>query len=181
MPELPDLEAMAGVLRRRIGQTVLSAETPRPPVICTPAASNFAALLTGATLLSISRRGRYLLCRWHPPTSHSPDCDDDLGKSRTSSWTTHSAPVWATRTQTKFCSRRAYTHFAGARASRRKRCRPCTAPSRRSCCQLYARLPTEWEIKRTRRFETFTSFTARPAHFVRAAAVESRPSPQTSV
>ena len=62
MPEAPDLQVIKEVLARRIvGQEIAQAKVVRPTVLRSLADSEFAGDIAGRTILSIARRGKYLL------------------------------------------------------------------------------------------------------------------------
>ncbi len=65
MPELPELEVVREVLQRRVvGQTISSVEIlpPGGPIVVRDLThTGFGAALTGRTIASITRRGKYLL------------------------------------------------------------------------------------------------------------------------
>lgn len=62
MPELPDLEAIRAVLDRRVvGVPISSAEVRRPTVLRFPSPAEFVETCTGASIASVSRRGKFLL------------------------------------------------------------------------------------------------------------------------
>lgn len=67
MPEAPDLEVIKEVLTRRVmGRRVALARVLRPTVLRSLAAQDFAADIAGHTLVSICRRGKYLLLSLEP-------------------------------------------------------------------------------------------------------------------
>ncbi len=70
MPELPELEVVAEVLRRRVvGQTITSVEMlPGSAIVVRDLTHDgFSAGLTGATIASIVRRGKFLVFGLTPP------------------------------------------------------------------------------------------------------------------
>ena len=63
MPELPEVETvMRGLSARMLGRRILRAEVRRPDLRW-PMPGNFAARLTGAHVLSLRRRAKYILMR----------------------------------------------------------------------------------------------------------------------
>ncbi|MCZ6891390.1 MAG: hypothetical protein O7F09_02635 [Chloroflexi bacterium] len=62
MPEAPDLQVIKEVLTRRIvGREIVQARVVRPTVLRSLADQEFAGDIAGRTLLSVARRGKYLL------------------------------------------------------------------------------------------------------------------------
>ena len=62
MPEIPELEAMRGVLNREVkGQKVAGAEVRIPVVIRRPVVSEFVQVLTGNTFVAAERRGKFIV------------------------------------------------------------------------------------------------------------------------
>jgi len=62
MPELPDLEAIKGVLQSKLaGVRVEGIDVMQPLVIRHPAVADFTSALTGNTFRRIERRGKFLL------------------------------------------------------------------------------------------------------------------------
>ncbi len=71
MPELPELEIVQQVLQRRVaGATIENVEVLPPGgaiVVRDLTQSGFVQALTGATITSITRRGKFLLCAFDSP------------------------------------------------------------------------------------------------------------------
>ncbi len=67
MPELPDVETVARMLRRSIvGRRITGVRLLTPSTIRTPPPPQFARYLTGRRVVEIGRRGKYLLIRLRP-------------------------------------------------------------------------------------------------------------------
>ncbi len=67
MPELPDVETVARMLRRSIiGRRITGVRLLTPSTIRTPPPEQFARYLTGRRVVEIGRRGKYLLIRLRP-------------------------------------------------------------------------------------------------------------------
>ena len=63
MPELPELEVVKEVLQAYIvSQTITEVEVCRPLVLRDLTGGGFAAGLTGHSITSVARRGKFLLC-----------------------------------------------------------------------------------------------------------------------
>ncbi|MDD3882595.1 MAG: bifunctional DNA-formamidopyrimidine glycosylase/DNA-(apurinic or apyrimidinic site) lyase [Eubacteriales bacterium] len=61
MPELPEVETVKRVLAPQLaGQSILSVTVCQPQIIAYPDAALFSELLTGQTIQSLSRRGKFL-------------------------------------------------------------------------------------------------------------------------
>ncbi|MGB9859644.1 MAG: bifunctional DNA-formamidopyrimidine glycosylase/DNA-(apurinic or apyrimidinic site) lyase [Moorellaceae bacterium] len=64
MPELPEVETIKRTLEPKVLElTVERVEIRRPDIICWPSAGEFAGLLPGRKVLSLQRRGKYLVWR----------------------------------------------------------------------------------------------------------------------
>lgn len=64
MPELPDVEAVARMLRRRVrGRRIGGVRLLAPSTVRHPHPDTFARLLRGRRILDVDRRGKYLLVR----------------------------------------------------------------------------------------------------------------------
>ncbi|MGI9862693.1 DNA-formamidopyrimidine glycosylase family protein [Moorella naiadis] len=62
MPELPEVETIKRTLSPQLqGQTIARVTIHHPGVIAAPDPDSFARLLTGREILSLGRRGKYLL------------------------------------------------------------------------------------------------------------------------
>lgn len=62
MPEIPELEVIAGALNRRVKDRAISSVAVRIPVVLRqPSAQEFTATLTGNSILAVRRAGKYLL------------------------------------------------------------------------------------------------------------------------
>src|ERR1019366_8418192 len=63
MPELPEVETVARDLRNElVGRRFISAWVSQPGVLRYPDAESFCAALPGRAVLSVERRGKYILC-----------------------------------------------------------------------------------------------------------------------
>lgn len=63
MPELPEVETVAGDLRAAVvGRTVMTVELGHPKVIRFPVPVVFAAVLPGRRIEGVSRRGKFIFC-----------------------------------------------------------------------------------------------------------------------
>ena len=63
MPELPEVETVRrGLERRVVGRKILHVEVGRERTVRRTSARQLIDGLTGATILSAGRRGKYLLC-----------------------------------------------------------------------------------------------------------------------
>lgn len=64
MPELPDVETVARMLRRTIvGRRITGVSVLTPPTVRSPQLRRFIRRLTGCTVREVGRRGKYLLLR----------------------------------------------------------------------------------------------------------------------
>lgn len=76
MPELPELEVVREVLTRRVVGEQIQSCTVLPPagplVVRDLAQVGFAAALTGATIVGVTRRGKFLLLAVRSPVSPEP-------------------------------------------------------------------------------------------------------------
>jgi formamidopyrimidine-DNA glycosylase len=64
MPELPEVETIRrGLAKQLPGRTVLAAQVLRPDSIGHPGAEDFARQVVGHRILSVDRRGKYLMIR----------------------------------------------------------------------------------------------------------------------
>ncbi len=70
MPEAPDLEVIKEVLTRKVvGRQIASARVFRPTVLRSLAAQDFGSDVTGRTIESVSRRGKFLLIAFSGSTT----------------------------------------------------------------------------------------------------------------
>lgn len=61
MPELPEIETVRRIIEPQIdGQMIITVSIQNPQVIAYPKAETFSDLLTGQTVSSMSRRGKFL-------------------------------------------------------------------------------------------------------------------------
>ena len=62
MPELPEIETIKGVIEPQIkGLTIGSITVNRPEIISRPTADEFCKAVTGQTISSMERRGKFLI------------------------------------------------------------------------------------------------------------------------
>ncbi len=68
MPELPDVETVARMLRRTVaGRRITGVRVLTPPTVRSPHPRRFIRQLTGRTVRHVDRRGKYLLIRLSRP------------------------------------------------------------------------------------------------------------------
>lgn len=62
MPELPEVETVANDLRPHlVGRTIVRCDLRRPDIVRHPDPARFTAILTGACIAAMTRRGKYIL------------------------------------------------------------------------------------------------------------------------
>lgn len=62
MPELPEIETIKGVIEPQIkGLTIENITVNRPEIISHPTADEFCKAVTGQTISSMERRGKFLI------------------------------------------------------------------------------------------------------------------------
>jgi formamidopyrimidine-DNA glycosylase len=67
MPELPEVETVARVLRRSVvGERITGVEVGWPRIVATPSAELFARELPGHTIRDVTRRAKFLVLRLEP-------------------------------------------------------------------------------------------------------------------